>query len=136
MIPRPPSSTRTDTLFLYTTLFRSRYRSAHAQRRDLSWLGVVLGCEEGGTGEAVGDRDVGAGDRGVERDSVVGEEIDRAIGEDDAAGIADDIGRRVHDHRAGIDRICGRRRLAGVAEIDEPASVDRQRSPATEAAGR
>src|SRR3546814_3092598 len=85
MIPRPPSSTRTDTLFLYTTLFRSRYRSARAQRRDLSWLGVVLGREEGGTGEPVGDRDVGAGARGVERDSVVGEEIDRAIGEDDAA---------------------------------------------------
>src|SRR3546814_4528712 len=42
MIRRPPRSTRTDTLFPYTTLFRSRSRSgtedevhgaAHAQRR-------------------------------------------------------------------------------------------------------
>src|SRR3546814_6392370 len=29
MIRRPPRSTRTDTLFPYTTLFRSRARSAH-----------------------------------------------------------------------------------------------------------
>src|SRR3546814_15447443 len=28
MIRRPPRSTRTDTLFPYTTLFRSRYRSS------------------------------------------------------------------------------------------------------------
>src|SRR3546814_13761841 len=28
MIPRPPRSTRTDTLFPYTTLFRSRVRRA------------------------------------------------------------------------------------------------------------
>src|SRR3546814_16737736 len=29
MIRRPPRSTRTDTLFPYTTLFRSRYQSLH-----------------------------------------------------------------------------------------------------------
>src|SRR6056297_3862496 len=29
MIPRPPKSTRTDTLFPYTTLFRSGTRDAH-----------------------------------------------------------------------------------------------------------
>src|SRR3546814_3843356 len=34
MIRRPPRSTRTDTLFPYTTLFRSR-RSAQSSRRDL-----------------------------------------------------------------------------------------------------
>src|SRR3546814_14234954 len=32
MIRRPPRSTRTDTLFPYTTLFRSKTRSAGAQR--------------------------------------------------------------------------------------------------------
>src|SRR3546814_6533426 len=32
MIRRPPRSTRTDTLFPYTTLFRSRPRVAHAHR--------------------------------------------------------------------------------------------------------
>src|SRR3546814_7838956 len=39
MIRRPPRSTRTDTLFPYTTLFRSRQHEQHlrvlAQRRDL-----------------------------------------------------------------------------------------------------
>src|SRR3546814_4136386 len=29
MNPRPPCSTRTDTLFPYTTLFRSRHRTPH-----------------------------------------------------------------------------------------------------------
>src|SRR3546814_21095873 len=31
MIRRPPRSTRTDTLFPYTTLFRSRYESLYAK---------------------------------------------------------------------------------------------------------
>src|SRR3546814_5654780 len=33
MIRRPPRSTRTDTLFPYTTLFRSRRRHSSRQRR-------------------------------------------------------------------------------------------------------
>src|SRR3546814_18082035 len=36
MIRRPPRSTRTDTLFPYTTLFRSRL---HRIQRQLLWLG-------------------------------------------------------------------------------------------------
>src|SRR3546814_63214 len=32
MIRRPPRSTRTDTLFPYTTLFRSRHAAAHLRR--------------------------------------------------------------------------------------------------------
>src|SRR3546814_7699310 len=36
MIRRPPRSTRTDTLFPYTTLFRSRREHAHSQRRRLA----------------------------------------------------------------------------------------------------
>src|SRR3546814_14403785 len=32
MIRRPPRSTRTDTLFPYTTLFRSRQRARHGRR--------------------------------------------------------------------------------------------------------
>src|SRR6056297_4087560 len=35
MIRRPPRSTRTDTLFPYTTLFRSRTRRSH---RESPWL--------------------------------------------------------------------------------------------------
>src|SRR3546814_2999952 len=34
MTRRPPRSTRTDTLFPYTTLFRSRLRTDHTQPRD------------------------------------------------------------------------------------------------------
>src|SRR3546814_16691805 len=37
MIRRPPRSTRTDTLFPYTTLFRSRYRP-HARRCEPNTL--------------------------------------------------------------------------------------------------
>src|SRR3546814_6832129 len=33
MIPRPPRSTRTDTLFPYTTLFRSRHSPVRTKRR-------------------------------------------------------------------------------------------------------
>src|SRR3546814_14192481 len=33
MIRRPPRSTRTDTLFPYTTLFRSKYRNCEADSR-------------------------------------------------------------------------------------------------------
>src|SRR3546814_8791433 len=33
MIRRPPRSTRTDTLFPYTTLFRSSYESGHEYRQ-------------------------------------------------------------------------------------------------------
>src|SRR3546814_10050673 len=35
MIGRPPRSTRTDTLFPYTTLFRSNRRPGNARRRPL-----------------------------------------------------------------------------------------------------
>src|SRR3546814_8346297 len=34
MIRRPPRSTRTDTLFPYTTLFRSTHRRQHRQQLD------------------------------------------------------------------------------------------------------
>src|SRR3546814_1910889 len=41
MIRRPPRSTRTDTLFPYTTLFRSHH--GRNQRHDEIGLGVVAG---------------------------------------------------------------------------------------------
>src|SRR3546814_15553657 len=44
MIRRPPSSTRTDTLFPYTTLFRSAHRHA------LEHLGPVLAFGAAGAG--------------------------------------------------------------------------------------
>src|SRR3546814_20877524 len=46
MIRRPPRSTRTDTLFPYTTLFRSfDVDSAHARREDAVFEQVAPGAE-------------------------------------------------------------------------------------------
>src|SRR3546814_16979494 len=42
MIRRPPRSTRTDTLFPDTTLFRSRYEQAAARKRGYIALGQQL----------------------------------------------------------------------------------------------
>src|SRR3546814_13627752 len=54
MIRRPPRSTRTDTLFPYTTLFRSDgavgLTPAHAEPRDGRWTELEADCET----EAVG----------------------------------------------------------------------------------
>src|SRR3546814_8928313 len=47
MIRRPPRSTRTDTLFLYTTLFRSkssRTRGTAGFRRRSRALSTICGC--------------------------------------------------------------------------------------------
>src|SRR3546814_7779129 len=44
MIRRPPRSTRTDTLFPYTTLFRSKFGDAAAQRGDHVDLGLGIGA--------------------------------------------------------------------------------------------
>src|SRR3546814_4040017 len=38
MIRRPPRSTRTDTLFPYTTLFRSRWRRREIERLDFVFM--------------------------------------------------------------------------------------------------
>src|SRR3546814_8542616 len=55
MIRRPPRSTRTDTLFPYTTLFRSRilnihpsllpsFTGLHVQRRAIESGATIAGC--------------------------------------------------------------------------------------------
>src|SRR3546814_2215241 len=45
MIRRPPRSTRTDTLFPYTTLFRSAHQKQHYNRTDESKFdNRVAGC--------------------------------------------------------------------------------------------
>src|SRR3546814_16163041 len=59
MIPRPPRSTRTDTLFPYTTLFRSRIcRSRHGRSRRMitSELVQPLAAETPELGVAEVDR--------------------------------------------------------------------------------
>src|SRR3546814_9114962 len=64
MIRRPPSSTRTATLFPYTTLFRSRVGGVHAGATGFGGEGVVaqpggVACQPGherGFGLALFDR--------------------------------------------------------------------------------
>src|SRR3546814_17132137 len=46
MIRRPPRSTRTDTLFPYTTLFRSLAPRQAARRAELDLPGLVVGPED------------------------------------------------------------------------------------------
>src|SRR3546814_3838305 len=76
MIRRPPRSTRTDTLFPYTTLFRSILLDAghatdHGMRADLAEL--VHRCQAANEGK-VADLDM-AGERGVVgHDHVVAEQ--------------------------------------------------------------
>src|SRR3546814_13827867 len=51
MIPQPPTSTRTDTLFPYTTLFRSLYPDyIRALKHD--WRGRVIRALQAGDGDA------------------------------------------------------------------------------------
>src|SRR3546814_15087537 len=45
MIRRPPRSTRTDTLFPYTTLFRSRFEAGEAAAQRAQRLGRIEGAE-------------------------------------------------------------------------------------------
>src|SRR3546814_15578823 len=59
MVRRPPGSTRTDTLFPYTTLFRSGGARAVAQQHDARHQGVVAPRRERQQDVAVGRSDGG-----------------------------------------------------------------------------
>src|SRR3546814_5207234 len=50
MIRRPPRSTRTDTLFPYTTLFRAYRRAVGSRRLGRHWPRGGLDREHGGAG--------------------------------------------------------------------------------------
>src|SRR3546814_19181692 len=52
MIRRPPRATRTDTLFPYTTLFRSHLKTTDRRAERLALFHVGHGCIVGGTGQA------------------------------------------------------------------------------------
>src|SRR3546814_15971067 len=69
MIRRPPRSTRTDTLFPYTTLFRS-VQSDH-DRRDVV-AGTVFHGAAHGPGLGCADRGVGATGAAVAGDGAAG----------------------------------------------------------------
>src|SRR3546814_5343836 len=65
MIRRPPRSTRTDTLFPYTTLFRSRPRWREARRRQLRARPARFADGFGGAHRPRPGRDHGAGRDGA-----------------------------------------------------------------------
>src|SRR3546814_15021366 len=83
MIRRPPRSTRTDTLFPYTTLFRSqrevleRPGDAEAGPAPRRQIGDVLTVE----GQATRGRPLGTGDDVEQRG------LARAVGSDDGADL-------------------------------------------------
>src|SRR3546814_11786410 len=82
MIRRPPRSTRTDTLFPYTTLFRST-------ATNKAWLDGVAGGDKLITG---GGADDVAGDAAAfGRDAVA--KATNSAGDDGTAGNDDKIGR-------------------------------------------
>src|SRR3546814_11196712 len=62
MIRRPPRSTRTDTLFPYTTLFRSVVLRVRVEQGQDDELPVVLGEPRRGGHHVAGEGVVGLGD--------------------------------------------------------------------------
>src|SRR3546814_1314535 len=100
MIRRPPRSTRTDTLFPYTTLFRSRDQ-LHQSRIANARLGA--GIDD--------DVDAAAVDAGVGEDQAAGAV---ARGDDDRVAIADQP-PRVATARQYVDLFA--------PEIDEQAPI-------------
>src|SRR3546814_7113 len=82
MIRRPPRSTRTDTLFPYTTLFRSRLvhargNAAPLRAADSSGLGPPQGTEDP-QGSAARLRSVGRGQGSAGRPPAAAGSADRA----------------------------------------------------------
>src|SRR3546814_18729297 len=119
MVRRPPRSTRTDTLFPYTTLFRSfplplvepRVRGLQ-QRRDVAYADAC-----GLLALAGGEQQALELPRGIDRPPVIRAERRLARGEQFAVG--GDRQRRVGDrlgipgeelHRGQTDRACWRDR--------------------------
>src|SRR3546814_13585043 len=60
MIRRPPRSTRTDTLFPYTTLFRSSQRADHTQQEEYA---AADQQDNGNDGDAAFDHQLAAAHR-------------------------------------------------------------------------
>src|SRR3546814_3887234 len=100
MIRRPPRFTRTDTLFPYTTLFRSDLGGVAAQR-DLAFLVLVVGI---------------AGRHRAQRG--LGLDVDEAFVVVDVVDRFGRIDHLPHDHRRDLDR-------AAVELVDlEPAALE------------
>src|SRR3546814_18495220 len=89
MIRRPPRSTRTDTLFPYTTLFRSVAIDVRIEV-DPAALDLLHDC---GPGEQLRDRrDPKEVPVGIDRHALLGVRIAIALGEQDLAVLGDGNG--------------------------------------------
>src|SRR3546814_15276539 len=80
MIRRPPRSTRTDTLFPYTTLFRSQMRRAKGEIEGWVAINRAFGVEEhrtAGADEDILGADVAVDERALTRHQIVGERGER-----------------------------------------------------------
>src|SRR3546814_18698760 len=91
MIRRPPRSNRTDTLFPYTTLFRSVAQvegAAEMPRRVADQHDGLAGRGEGGAGDAVKvvDQADAADDRGRQDGLAVGLVVERHVAGEDRVG--------------------------------------------------
>src|SRR3546814_12197184 len=97
MIPRPPGSTRTDTLFPYTTLFRSTRKGAVARATSLP----VLPLRWALLGEGLGAFDIvlALDHRGLRRVDVADGALEVRLVEADI----DRLLRRAHRHRRAFE---------------------------------
>src|SRR3546814_4982580 len=115
MIRRPPRSTRTDTLFPYTTLFRSAHLAEKAaDRRPRDETDAEGGADEAEVAGAVfGRGDVG--DRGLRRGVAAAENARQRARDEQPGQRLDDRQQRI------IDR--------------EPAQCEQQHAPPPEMVG-
>src|SRR3546814_11700250 len=102
MIPRPPRSSRTDTLFSYTTLFRSAHAS-RGHRLAIDFIRNVARREHAGDG----------GQRGARRDLQIAVRVERQLA-------LEQFGRRTvaDGDEAAVGRLVARLAVHRVAQID------------------
>src|SRR3546814_4910761 len=111
MLPRPPISTRTDTLFPYTTLFRSQQKATDA-----------------GTGEQAGGRRAEAAEADDQYRRIAQQllSVDADFAQDDLATVAREIG---HGSRPPVAR-SRPSRSRRVVIAAQPASANSLRTAA------
>src|SRR3546814_17142903 len=88
MIRRPPRSTRTDTLFPYTTLFRSRVAAGDGTR------GAGGAGDRGDTARAGAPPDACADGRATRRSAAGGMKDRKKVGEGKSVAVRVDLGSR------------------------------------------
>src|SRR3546814_5659556 len=121
MIRRPPRSTRTDTLFPYTTLFRSavalEQRTEDRQVAEAGDLAVLLAAvvlDQAGDGEALARRQL---DRGLRPPG--GQRRNREAAGEHLDGVGELAGLRAHPHGNAAASDQGRRESEADAELLE-----------------